>query len=137
MRKVRNYYEILKPCPKCGSKHLTVIHWKTAWFTTKFQVECYDCGYKISSKNKGRTLKKWGINNNKYEDKIDFTFVHSNHGDWEGLYANGKLIVEGHCVRATDVLDAIANILPNNVEHIYVSEDVATELPKYLKDLNK
>ena len=69
MRKVRDYYEILKPCPKCGSKHLTVIHWKTAWFTTKFQVECYDCGYKISSKNKGTTLKKWGINNNKYEDK--------------------------------------------------------------------
>ena len=137
MRKVRDYYEILKPCPKCGSKHLTVVHWKTAWFTTKFQVECYDCEYKISSKNKGTTLKKWGINNNKYEDKIDFTFVHSNHRDWEGLYTNGKLIVEGHYVRATDILDAITNILPNSVEHIYVSEDVAIKLPKYLKNLNK
>lgn len=70
-------------------------------------------------------------------DKIDFTFIASDCGDWEGLYANGKLIAEGHSVRAIDVLDAIADILPNRVERICVSEDVAVMLPKYLKDLNK
>ena len=69
--------------------------------------------------------------------KVKFTFVHADSGDWEGLYADEKLILEGHSVRAVDVLDAIADILPNSVEHIYVSEDAASLLPECLEDLKK
>lgn len=69
--------------------------------------------------------------------KVNFTFVCADHGDWEGLYADGKLVAEGHYIRAISVLDAIADILPNSVEHIYVSEDVAIALPRHLKDLKK
>ena len=32
-------------------------------------------------------------------------FVHAD--DWEGLYIDGKLILEGHSLSAVDVLDAI------------------------------
>ena len=32
-------------CPKCGSKHLRVTHWKTMGFTTRFAINCYDCDY--------------------------------------------------------------------------------------------
>lgn len=56
------YYNMLKPCPKCNSKHLRVTHWKTIGITTRFAVDCYDCDYKIESRNKRRVLKKWGIN---------------------------------------------------------------------------
>ena len=61
MKKIE-YYNMLKPCPKCGSKHLRVTHWKTMGFTTRFAINCYDCDYTIKGINKRRILNKWGIN---------------------------------------------------------------------------
>lgn len=60
MKKIE-YYNMLKPCPKCGSKHLRVTHWKTIGVTTRFAIDCYDCDYKIEGRSRRRVLKKWGI----------------------------------------------------------------------------
>lgn len=60
MKKIE-YYNMLKPCPKCGSKHLRVTHWKTMGFTTRFAIDCYDCDYTIAGRSRRRVLKRWGI----------------------------------------------------------------------------
>lgn len=54
-----------------------------------------------------------------------FTFVIAECGDWQALYINDKLAVEGHSVSARDVLDAIADILPNKVERYEISDVIA------------
>lgn len=58
--KKKQYYEILNPCPKCGSVHITVVHCKTLCFTTKFKIECYECGFNINGKIKSRVMRRWG-----------------------------------------------------------------------------
>lgn len=65
-----------------------------------------------------------------------FTFVTAECGDWQALYINDKLAVEGHSVRARDVLDAIAEILPNKVERYEIRNEVAEiGMPIDLNDL--
>lgn len=67
---------------------------------------------------------------------IKFTFVTSECGDWQALYIGNRLAVEGHSVSARDVLDAISNILPNEVERYEVSDKVAEfGMPVDLTDL--
>lgn len=57
-------------------------------------------------------------------------------GDWEAWYLNGKLIAEGHHVRVTDILDAVADIFPNTVETKYISDELAEMgFSKDLKDM--
>ena len=66
-----------------------------------------------------------------------FTFVGSECGDWETLYIDGKIAAEGHGIRAIDVLDAIADILPNKIEMYIIPDEVAEEgMPKSLSDLS-
>ena len=45
--------------------------------------------------------------------------------DWEAWYFNGMLIAEGHKVRVEDILDALANVLPNIFETIVISDEKA------------
>lgn len=66
-----------------------------------------------------------------------FTFVTAECGDWQALYIDGKLAVEGHSVRARDVLDAIADILPNKVERYEIANEVAEmAMPTNLNDIS-
>lgn len=68
--------------------------------------------------------------------KTDFTFVTSESGDWKALYINDKLAVEGHEVTAKDVLDCIADILPNKVICLEIPQDIADiGMPECLIDL--
>ncbi len=66
-----------------------------------------------------------------------FTFVTAECGDWQALYINNKLAVEGHSVSARDVLDAIANILPNKVERYEIRDEIAEiGMPIYIDELS-
>lgn len=67
---------------------------------------------------------------------VNFTIISSKSGDWEALYANGKLLVEGHRLYARDVLDSISNIMPNTVKSIEIDDEIAEMgLPIHLSDL--
>ena len=67
---------------------------------------------------------------------IKFTFVTAECGDWQALYTNGELAAEGHSISARDVLDAIADILPNKVESYEIPDEVAEiGMPTNLKNL--
>ena len=57
----------------------------------------------------------------------EFTLVCPECGDWEALYMDGKLITEGHSLRAYDVLDAIANVFPNRYVYKEISGELAEE----------
>lgn len=46
-------------------------------------------------------------------------------GDWEAWYLDGRLIAEGHSVRAEDILNALEDILPNKIEYIEISDSIA------------
>ena len=66
-----------------------------------------------------------------------FTFVTAECGDWQALYIDDKLAVEGHSVSARDVLDAIADILPNRVERYEISDQIAEMgMPTDLNELS-
>lgn len=66
----------------------------------------------------------------------NFTIATAEEGDWQALYTNGKLAAEAHELRAIDVLDCIADILPNKVSYLEVPQDIAEMgMPKYLDDL--
>lgn len=66
-----------------------------------------------------------------------FTFVTAECGDWQALYINNNLAVEGHSVSARDVLDAIADILPNKVERYEIRDEVAEMgMPTDLNELS-
>lgn len=47
--------------------------------------------------------------------------------DWEAWYLNGKLIAEGHSVRVENILDSLADILPNTYDAIQISDEKAEE----------
>ena len=47
--------------------------------------------------------------------------------DWEAWYLNGKLIAEGHTVKASDLLDAVADIFPNNIEYVQIPDEIAEQ----------
>ena len=66
-----------------------------------------------------------------------FTFVTAECGDWKALYIDNKLAVEGHSIRARDVLDAIADIFPNKVERYEVNDEIAEMgMPTNLNDIS-
>ena len=56
-----------------------------------------------------------------------FTFVTSECGDWQALYIDGRLAAEGYSISARDLLDAIADILPNKVESYEISDRIAED----------
>lgn len=69
--------------------------------------------------------------------ETNFTFVNSEDGDWQALYINGKLAVEGHTIKTRDVLDCIADILPNKVVSFEIPQDIAEMgMPMHLDDFN-
>ena len=66
-----------------------------------------------------------------------FTFVTAECGDWQALYIDNKLAVEGHSISARDVLDAIADIFPNKVERYEVNNEIAEMgMPTNLNDIS-
>lgn len=66
-----------------------------------------------------------------------FLIVRPECGDWEALYMDGKLIAEGHSLRANDVLDAISSVFQNEVKYIEISDEEAEcGMPMYSKDLS-
>lgn len=66
-----------------------------------------------------------------------FTFVTAECGDWQALYINDRLAVEGHSISARSVLDAIASILPNKIERYEIRDEVAElGMPTNLSDLS-
>lgn len=66
----------------------------------------------------------------------NFAKVYPQSGDWEAWYLNGKLIAEGHKVTARDLLDALADILPNEIKSYEISDELAEQgFPKKLKDI--
>ena len=68
---------------------------------------------------------------------INFIIVSSKSGDWEALYANGKLVAEGHSLSVRDVLDCINAMLPNTVKIIEIDDEVAeVGMPICLNDLS-
>jgi len=48
---------------------------------------------------------------------MKITFVDDDCGDWEGLYIDGKLVMENHRLEIYDILDAIG------VKYNYVQAD--------------
>jgi hypothetical protein len=46
--------------------------------------------------------------------------VHSEYGDWTGLYVNGSLVMEGYSLDPVDVLSALKM---DYTEHIWDAED--------------
>lgn len=70
------------------------------------------------------------------EDRYKFTLVRPLSGDWEALYMNGEFIVEGHILRAIDVLNAIGSVLPNEVVFKSVTDEEAEKgMPYELSDI--
>jgi len=68
---------------------------------------------------------------------VNFTILSSKSGDWEALYANGKLLAEGHSLNVRDVLDCIDAMLPNTVKSIEIDDEIAEMgMPKNLSDLS-
>ena len=68
--------------------------------------------------------------------QIEFVTLSPESGDWETLYMNGKLIAEGHSLRVSDILDAIADVFPNKHKYMLVSEEKAEEgFTENLKDM--
>lgn len=66
-----------------------------------------------------------------------FTFVTAESGDWQGLYIGNKLVAEGHSIRPRDVLDAIANILPNEIKRYEIPDRLAEMgMPMDLSDIS-
>lgn len=46
-------------------------------------------------------------------------------GDWEALYLNGKLIAEGHQLSVDNILEALADVFPNEHQYMNVSDEKA------------
>lgn len=68
----------------------------------------------------------------------DFVLVSPESGDWEAWYMDGKLIAEGHEVRASDLLDAISNVFKNSYKFAEIDDDTAEMgFPEELKDLGE
>jgi hypothetical protein len=53
--------------------------------------------------------------------------------DWQGLYANGKLILQGHSLRPSEILEWLAGYGPLEV----VSYDVRPANDEWLNDLGR
>ena len=57
----------------------------------------------------------------------DIVLVRPESGDWEALYMDDVLVAEGHSLRASDVLDAIANVFPHKFSSKEISDDLAEQ----------
>jgi hypothetical protein len=63
-----------------------------------------------------------------------YTLVSSSSGDWEGLYKNGSLMLQGHNITVEDVFE----LLDLDYETVEAAEDWVEgqgELPKKLQDV--
>ena len=70
--------------------------------------------------------------------KTKFTIVTAECGDWQALYLNNKLAAEGHSLSIWDVLDCIADILPNEVKYMEIPDEVAERgMPMLLEDIKR
>lgn len=67
---------------------------------------------------------------------MKFTLVRPESGDWEALYINGKLTLEGHSLSAWQVLECIEAALVCEIESIEISDEVAEMgMPTLLSEL--
>jgi hypothetical protein len=68
-------------------------------------------------------------------------YVIPQRGDWEGLYINGELEIEGHRL-ANEIWYKLGQKFPNldfyEIDHIIITNDYADEgYDKYFKDIPK
>lgn len=56
---------------------------------------------------------------------MKFTLVRPESGDWEALYINGKLVLEGHNLSAWQVLECIEVALVCEIENVEIDDEVA------------
>lgn len=71
--------------------------------------------------------------------KRKFTFVHVE-PDWQAIYMDDTLLAEGHSISAHDLLDGLADVLPNIVEHtrdLEYDDDCACIMPGQLRGMPK
>jgi len=64
-------------------------------------------------------------------------FIHSDTGDWTGMYIDGKLAIEGHKVTAKDVLDALGYKYTQECHYEDYFEDNGGGCPKTLEKNNE
>lgn len=69
-------------------------------------------------------------------------FVVGEEGDWEGMYLEGVLIVEGHIISKYDALDALKEYkgdLDGSYGEYTINQEHLEEngLPKHFKDIDK
>lgn len=111
----------------------------------KLTIDCIDCPGTIVNISEAENeklpyeieLDKDSINLYRFsEDELDFlgkreecknvfTRITPVSGDWEAWYLNGKLIAEGHTVNAWDLIDGIADVFPNEIQTIEISDEKA------------
>jgi hypothetical protein len=72
----------------------------------------------------------------KLKELKSVVFVGCDGEDWEGLYIDGKLYVEGHSISVKDLLDSL-DIPYSNVECDDAWLDKKGCLPKLLKDVKE
>lgn len=66
----------------------------------------------------------------------EFVKVSPECGDWEAWYLNGKLIDEGYKINVKDILDALADVLPNTYKFLEISDEIAEQgFPSELRDI--
>lgn len=71
---------------------------------------------------------------------VEFKIVRPESEDWEALYINGELVLEGHSIDVFDVIKALNNkhILENTVKYLNIDDEIAEiGMPKKLEDLYK
>lgn len=67
---------------------------------------------------------------------MKFTLVRPKCADWEALYIDGKLVVEGHSLDAGCILECIEKHLVCEFERIEISDEAAEiGMPALLVDL--
>lgn len=73
-------------------------------------------------------------------ERYKLTLVRSDDGDWEGIYVNGVLHIEGHSLISRDWVDLLSeckNI--SEVDYFVIEgkclEEIGASLPHYLSDI--
>ena len=66
-----------------------------------------------------------------------FVHVDNEDGDWEGYYLNGKLLGQGHSVRANELLEALGFDVENIELTTEEIEELGCQLPKDIKEVRE
>lgn len=65
--------------------------------------------------------------------KLNIDIVTSEEGDWEALYINGRLAVQGHTLAPTEILSALGFVHTLLIVDMHTNE--LTRFPEHFEDL--